>query len=269
MKLSAVGALAVLCVSSSIGPQRAHGFGSDGHRIAGQVAEPYLCEGARLEIDRFGEGVSLAELGLWADRIRTQPSRDDSGPWHYVNIADDASFDAYRSPPEGDALWAIAHFRSRLRDESLTRNRRAQALKFLIHFVVDLHQPLHVGRRSDRGGTNTEVFLGEKRISLHRFWDTVALRENERPVARYARNVLAMAMLLAAEHRFSPPRQWAAEGLSLRSLVYGFDPKTRRLEEDYLQLASDLVQLRLAQAGLRLADQLNDVFCRPSISLSS
>ena len=151
--------------------------------------------------------------------IRTQPPWDNSGPWHYVNIADGDSFDDYRSPPEGDALWAIAHFRSRLRSENLTREQRSEALKFLVHFVVDLHQPLHVGRRADRGGTTTEVFLGETRTSLHRFWDTEAIRDAGLPVAHYARNVMPMATLLATGHRPSPPRQWAAESFSLRTVV--------------------------------------------------
>jgi hypothetical protein len=267
MNVSGFGALALLGIGSIVAAQRAHGFGPDGHRIAGLVAETYLCEQASVEISRFGEGDGLAELGLWADRIRTQPPWDDSGPWHYVNIADGDSFDDYRSPPEGDVLWAIAHFRSRLRSENLTREQRTDALKFLVHFVVDLHQPLHVGRRTDRGGTTTEVFLGEKRTSLHRFWDTDVIRDAGLPVAHYARNVMPMATLLAAEHRPSQPRQWAAEGLSLRTIVYDFDPETRRLDEDYMMIASDLVQLRLIQAGLRLADQLNDVFCPANASL--
>ncbi len=267
MKVSDLIALALLGVGGIGAAQRAHGFGPDGHRIAGLVADTYLCEQAAVEIRRLGVDDDLAELGLWADRVRTQPPWDDSGPWHYVNIADDGSFDEYRSPPEGDALWAIAHFHSRLRDENLTPERRSEALKFLVHFVVDLHQPLHVGRRADRGGTSTEIFFGEIRTSLHRFWDTDAIRKDELPAERYARNIMPMATLLAAEHRPSPPRQWAAEGLSLRTVVYGFDPETRRLDEDYLMIASDLVRLRLIQAGLRLADQLNDVFCPANASL--
>ena len=267
MTVSGFGVLALAGIGSIVAAQRAHGFGPDGHRIAGLVAEAYLCEQARVEIGRLGEGDGLAELGLWADRIRTQARWDDSGPWHYVNIADGDSFDDYRSPPEGDALWAIANFRARLRSENLTGAERSEALKFLVHFVVDLHQPLHVGRRTDRGGTTTEIFLGDRPTSLHRFWDTDAIRDAGMPVADYARNIMPMASLLAAGHRPSPPRQWAAEGLSLRTVVYGFDAETGRLDEGYLQIAGDLVQLRLIQAGLRLADELNDVFCRASDSL--
>ena len=259
MKVSNLAAFAL--IANLAAAQQAHGFGPDGHRIAGLIAEAYLCGAASVEIARLGQGDDLAELGLWADRIRTLPPWEGSGPWHYLNIADDDSLDDYRSPPEGDVLWAIAHFHSRLGNERLSPVRQAEALKFLVHFIVDLHQPLHVGRRVDRGGTMTEVFLGEERLSLHRFWDTDAILEDDLPATRYARTVMPVAELLANEYRPTPVRQWAVESLSLRSAAYDFDVKTRQLDEDYLKAASAVVQLRLIQAGLRLASQLNELFC--------
>ena len=259
MKIFNLGAL-VLTISL-VAAQQARAFGPDGHRIAGLVAEAYLCAAASVEIGRLGQGDDLAELGLWADRIRTLPPWENSGSWHYLNIADDESLNDYQSPPEGDVLWAITHFHSRLGDESLSAARRAEALKFLVHFVVDLHQPLHVGRRVDRGGTSTDVYLGEERLSLHRFWDTDAIREDELPATRYARGVMSAAALLANEQRPSPARQWAAESLSLRGVVYDFDLETGQLDDDYLETASAVTQRRLIQAGLRLADQLNEALC--------
>ncbi len=190
MKISNLGALVL--TTSLVAAQQAHAFGPDGHRIAGLVAEAYLCAEASVE-------------------IRTLPPWENSGPWHYLHIADDESFNDYQSPPEGDVLWAITDFRPRLGDERLSAARRAEALKFLVHFVVDLHQPLHVGRRVDRGGTSTDAYIGEERLSLHRFWDTDAIREDELPVTRYARGVMSAAALLANEQRPSPARQWAVD----------------------------------------------------------
>jgi hypothetical protein len=245
-----------------------HAFGSDGHRIAALIAEPYLCAAATVEIDRLGNGDYLTELGLWADRIRTLPPWNDSGPWHYMNIADGDLLENYRSPPEGDILWAIANFRSRLEDTGLARERRGEALRFLVHFVVDLHQPLHVGRDTDRGGNTIEVFLDRKRITLHRFWDTEAIGADALPVERFLRNAMPTVRRLAAGHRSSPARQWAAESLALRDVVYAFDAETRQLDENYLEIAADVVQKRLIQAGIRLADELNSAFCPESASLS-
>ena len=165
-------------------------------------------------------------------------------------------------------MWAIAHFRSRLRDSSLPHEQRSQALKFLVHFVVDLHQPLHVGRATDRGGTAIDVFHGGKRVSLHRFWDTDAIRDEDQPAAHYAAIAESLALSVAAEDPRGSVRRWAAESLSYRAAVYAFDSRTGRLDEKYVMLAGDIVERRLVQAGLRLADLLNGLYCPSSFSLS-
>lgn len=241
--------------------QRAHAFGVEGHRIAGLIAETYLCPQARIEVDRLVDGESLAEIGLWADRVRRLPRWENSGPWHFLNIADGASLSDYESPREGDILWAIAHFRSRLADRTAATNTRSEALKFLVHFVVDLHQPLHVGRSIDRGGTLTEVSHGSDRITLHRFWDTEAIPNAGLSAVRYVRKIMPITAAEATNQQRSEPLQWARESMSLRSVVYNFDLRSGRLDLRYRELAGELVQQRLIQAGLRLAVQLNGVSC--------
>src|SRR5262249_27997043 len=151
---------------------RAGAFGPDGHRIAGLLAEPRLCPAARAEVAALTGGEPLAELGLWADMIREE--RPESAPWHYMNIADlrpggesRAAVAAYRSPPEGDVLSAIDRFFTALSNRSLPETQRLDALRFLVHFVVDVHQPLHVGRVEDRGGNQIDVRYGDKVVNLH------------------------------------------------------------------------------------------------------
>ena len=173
----------------------------------------------------------------------------------------------YVSPPEGDAIRAIRDFRSRLRDPELATEDRLNALRFLVHFVVDLHQPLHVGRATDRGGTMTEVIFDDRIISLHRFWDTEIILEADLSVSRYAERIEPLARLLAAEYQSTSVRDWADEGLALREFVYSYDAAAMRLNENYIQAAGDVVRLRLVQAGLRLADQLNQIFCSGTGSL--
>ncbi len=267
MKLLPRYALAVMCIASFSAAQITHAFGPEGHRISSLIAEIYLCGEAVDEIDRISSGENFAELGLWADKVRALPPWDDSAPWHYMNIANGESLDDYRSPPEGDVLWAIVHFRERLGDAGLARAQRSDALRFLVHFIVDLHQPLHVGRHTDRGGTAVDVLVGQDDITLHRFWDTNAIIEDSLPASSFLRNAMPEVTLLAADHRPSPPREWAAESLALRDVVYAFDTETRRLDEDYREIAGDVVRRRLILAGLRLADQLNGVFCPDNASL--
>ena len=152
--------------------EQAAAYGPAGHLIAGRAAEPLLCRAAADAIVALGDGDDLGELGLWADQIRSDPAYADAAPWHYMNVDDDSTVAAFEHPPEGDVLWAIGYFRDRLADRSLPDAERAEALRFLVHFIVDLHQPLHVGRADDRGGNSVELRFRGEGTNLHRFWDT-------------------------------------------------------------------------------------------------
>lgn len=204
-------------------------------------------------------GQGLDEIGLWADRIRDDPDWKQSAPWHYMNVPDGASLARYRDPPEGDVLWAIRHFRALLADRSQSEATRATALRFLVHFIVDIHQPLHVGRRADRGGNTITVRYRGRTMSLHRFWDDEAIDLDGTSLRAYAARLAALAPNAA---RQLDPKVWAAESLALRPQVYGFDAVRGVLGAAYVRRAHALTARRLAQASVRLAATLNAVWCR-------
>jgi hypothetical protein len=277
----AKGGFAMALVLASMGaaaltpPRAANAFGPLGHRIAGLLAQPALCAAARTEVAALGGGESLAELGIWADVIRDAPEWQRSAPWHYMNVDElanggerdsaAAAIRAFSSPPEGDVLFAIARFRSELANRSLPTRERAAALKFLVHFVVDVHQPLHVGRADDRGGNTIDVRYGETVVNLHRFWDTDVLELRGLAAERYARRLRPRFDAAAANG--DAPAVWAAESLALRSTVYAFERVAenaagpRTLDAAYLAAAQAVVEERLTRGAERLAATLNEVFC--------
>jgi hypothetical protein len=251
---------------------RAGAFGPDGHRIAGLLAEPRLCAAAGAEVAALGGAESLAELGVWADAVRSEPKWRQSAPWHFMNVADAAragdlaaaraSIAAFRHPPEGDVLEAIERFRRELANRDLSAARRRDALRFLVHFVVDAHQPLHVGRADDRGGNTIDVRYGDTVVSLHRFWDTDVIELRGLSPRRYAR--LLAPRLDALGSAAGSPGEWAAESLALRSAVYGFRAGRAApavLDADYLAAAQRITDERLVLAAARLAATLNGIFC--------
>ncbi len=240
------------------GSGAAHGFGPEGHRIAGLLAQARLCEEARTAVEALGRGDGLEELGLWADRIRSEEQWAHTASWHFMNIGDRASLERYRHPPQGDVLWAITHFGDRLADFSLPAEQRLDALRFLAHFVVDIHQPLHVGRAADRGGNTLLVDAGVgSRVSLHRFWDSEVIRRTELSREAYVRALSGAIETNAPEWLQTTPVDWARESQDARPSVYDFERRRNRLTDEYIEAAIALTRLRLSQAGVRLAGEVN------------
>jgi hypothetical protein len=238
----------------------AFAYGPEGHLIAGRVAQELLCERTRAELVVLGAGEDLGELGLWADRIRSDQAFADSGPWHYLNIASGVPLAAFEHPSEGDVLWAIQHFSDRLRDESIAAADRAEALKFLVHFIVDLHQPLHVGLAADRGGNAVRVGFRGQASNLHRLWDTHAIEWTGLSVRDYSRQV--RREVLADDRSISlNPLVWAEESLALRSRVYDFGEPGREPDAAYMDFAASTTRDRLVQAARRLAGTLDAILC--------
>ena len=254
-------------------PTEALAFGALGHRTAVLLAERELCPAARSEIADLGDGQSLGELALWADRIRGDPAWDRSVPWHYINFPDlpprsglkqaRAAIDAFHHPPEGDVLTAITRFTAALADRSRPRDERAEALRFVLHFVVDVHQPLHVARASDGGGTEVDVRIGDNVMSLHRFWDTDAFDRRGVAPEQFAQELAASFEAVPAARAHDPPDVWAAESLVLRPTVYSFAPAQGPvvLDDAYRRMAKRIDEQRLVLAAARLAATLNAALC--------
>lgn len=233
-------------------------YGPQGHLIAGRVAEDLLCRRAASVVADLRDGASLGEIGLWADQIRSNDAYDRAAPWHYMNIADGERLAEFAHPPEGDVLWAIEHFSAQLGDTTRSRTERSEALGFLVHFIVDLHQPLHVGLAEDRGGNTIELRYKGETTNLHRLWDTDVIDWTGLSVADYAGSIAAGA---AARNVSLDPLVWAAESLALRPRVYGYGRDGREPPDDYLDAAAAITRERLALAALRLAATLNTILC--------
>jgi hypothetical protein len=237
-------------------------FGPSGHRVAGHIAARHLCTETRAALVPLLAGMALADAGLWPDAIRRQPEWEHTRPWHFINVGDRASVArAARKDPD-NVLAALARFEKELGDTSLPTRQRGIALRFVVHFVVDIHQPLHVGRAEDRGGNLVPVLVDGRETNLHALWDGEALRSPTGPGPRdRARSLPGPAPAEARRWQASSPTDWARESQALRRQVYGFSPgrDPTALPAAYLAETRSTVDRRLVQAGVRLAGRLNAV----------
>jgi hypothetical protein len=130
--------------------------------------------------DLLGPGVTLADISTWADEQRDVPG---SGPWHYVNVPiTESRYDRKYCQSGGCVVSKIEDFKRVLQDRLAARAEKQEALKFLVHFLEDLHQPLHVGDTGSRGGNDIRVRFFDVGSNLHRVWDSQIMErhtENE------------------------------------------------------------------------------------------
>ncbi len=156
-------------------PAPAFAWGKTGHRVTGAIAEQYLSPEARGAVTELLGAETLAEASTYADEQRSNPSRfwqETASPWHYVTVPEGQSYAEAGAPEEGDAYTALTRFAETLRDPSASLEDKRLALRFAVHLVGDLHQPLHAGNGEDRGGNAVEVTWYGEPTNLHTVWDT-------------------------------------------------------------------------------------------------
>lgn len=257
--------LVLLLTATAAWPGDVQAFSAEGHRVAGLIAETHLCPGARRWLAPLLDGADLASAAVWADAIREDPAWAHAKPWHYVDVADSEPLGpALRRG--GNVLAAITRFERELADPALPLARRQVALRFFVHFVADVHQPLHVGRPGDEGGNLVMVRWGKRNLSLHALWDGAALLGRERlPTRDLAAAIGAMAMAQVAAWQATDILGWAEESRGWRPLIYdGLAARPDgKLTPGQVAAARNVISLRLAQAGVRLAGRLNRIACGP------
>jgi hypothetical protein len=259
-----------------------HAWGGQGHRLIGLVAARHLTPVAKQNVAWLLDGQTLASVSSWADEQRTD--HQQTGYWHYLNIPPNASgYDRDRDCPRqpevaagsrGDrwrdcAVDRILYMEQRAADRALDRADRATALKYLVHFIGDLHQPFHalgVGR----GGNDVHVRVfgaancgndpaKPSPCNLHSVWDS-------RLIARRALDDLAYVAVLEksiAERKWAAqppgtPAEWAEQSWALgkKALV----APDSDIDDAYYRAHLPAIDERLALGAVRLAAVLNRIF---------
>ncbi|MDA1313967.1 MAG: S1/P1 nuclease [Acidobacteria bacterium] len=240
-------------------------WGPMGHRIVAKIAEQRLHPQARMRFRLLaGKGATLDSVANWADEIRE--ARPETAPWHYINIAPGSKeLDLKRDCPGGDCITAKAReFQGLVRLAMKKQEKRLDALRFLVHLMGDLHQPLHAGFASDRGGNGIRVIVAGEESTLHAYWDSKLLDENvEDEDALVAELLAGISLADEKECRRGHLTDWTWESAQLASEVaYGAlpDGEPKTLDGEYAQQAWETAKQQLTKGGVRLAAILNEMW---------
>jgi nuclease S1 len=250
----------------AIMPGQVWAWGRIGHHVIAITAEDHLTPQARAAVAALlGPGVRLADVATWADEQREVPG---SAPWHSVNVPiSESRYDPRYCSPRGCVVSKIEDFKRVLLDRAAGKPEKAQALKFLIHLIGDLHQPLHVGDNNTRGGNLIQVRFLNKGSNLHRVWDYQIMElhtENEQ-VWLWDITFLANPKMVVEWSKGSP-EDWATESLDLAKAAYRFPGSQvliksgAMLDSKYCASALPTIQRQLAKASIRTAWTLNQIF---------
>ncbi|MDP6684940.1 MAG: S1/P1 nuclease [Candidatus Marinimicrobia bacterium] len=233
------------------------GWGKTGHRIVGYIAEQHLTEDAKRGVSSILGHSSLAMVSTWADEIKSDPDWKYAYDWHWTTIPDGENFETGKR--SGKAVEKVQEFLSLLKSGNGTQSENEVALKFLVHLIGDLHQPLHVGNGTDRGGNDVNVKWFGKSTNLHAVWDTDLIDHQKLSYSEYGDYlILGLTEKKRAEWINTDIFGVISESQKWRDQTYKFE--NDNLKWDYFYQNKELLELRLLQGGVRLAGMLNRIF---------
>ena len=241
-------------------------WGVTGHRAIGKIAADHLSPKAKAAVQDLLGNSSLADIATWADEVRNQPEYRSTGPWHYVNLPLGLSYSEFQKKvegmPEANVYSALLQQEQVLGSATTSREQKIEALKFIVHFVGDLHQPMHVSREEDKGGNTIQLNYEGKGTNLHSLWDSRLIEHEGLTYEQIAEKYGQASPAQIRQWQSDPLIKWIWESYEISSQLYAeVDAmKTRSIDDSYYQAHISIIHERIEQAGIRLAGVLNKIF---------
>jgi len=247
-------------------PQQVGAWGLLGHRVVAQIAESYLTKNARKEIHKILGNETMAMCANWPDFIKSDSTMKMYDPWHYVNLETGLTADSvhrYLETSSGPNIYnRINVLVAELKSGNLSQEQKQFDLKFLIHLIGDLHQPMHVGQLSDRGGNSIKLKWFGTNTNLHRVWDEELIEFQELSYTEYANAINFTTRQQRDALQAIPLEDWVYRSYLLAQKLYAdiTEPDQRINPYNYNYKYQAILNNQLLEGGVHLAGLLNSIF---------
>lgn len=258
-------ALACLAFCLAFTPLCAFAWGPKGHEAVAHIAAMNLTPKARAAVAGLLGGEAEAMMAInasWADEIRE--ARPQTASWHYVNLqlSQDMRYRPARDCPRDNCVVAQILRQEAVLRSNAPRQAKTEALRFLIHLIGDVHQPLHAADNRDRGGNQVRLRYRGQRINLHHFWDDEVVTPLGRDARAIARVIDRLTPLVQKKRLAGgTPALWAEMSAAIaRSSIYPELGRSGAVTAREAGSHSRIARVQLARAGYALAGTLNSIF---------
>lgn len=232
-------------------------WGGKGHRAVATIAQQHLTGNTAYAISAYLKGETMADVSTWADEHRNPTT----GKWHFLNLPlglnHQQFFDFVNQQSNDNVYTAILKEEAIIQDKTSDFNQKSLALKYLIHLVGDAHQPMHISRKEDKGGNTIQVRFGKQGTNLHSLWDSKLIDHEGLTETDIVQKYDRATAPQIAKWQAASPIEWLWESYQISSELYRNIKPGQEIDEAYYKKYIQTIHLRIDQAGIRLAGELN------------
>ena len=242
-------------------------WGQLGHRIVGEIADSYLTAKTKAEIKKILGNESIAMSSNWADFIKSDSTFKYLDTWHYINFEKNLSYSQLKEVLKKDtgtvkdAYSAIVFLTKELKKKNLALSKKQMYLRLLIHFVGDIHQPLHVSPVGSTGGNDIKVQWFGQASNLHRVWDSDMIDGQQLSYTEYSAYLNHITATQRKKLQAEPLSRWLYNSYmiaqDLHNEITENNPRLGyRYNFDHIKTLNE----QLLKGGVHLAGLLNEIF---------
>jgi hypothetical protein len=242
-------------------------WGAVGHKTVATIAYNHLTQQSRGVVQALLGDTTMADVASWADEALRQAPYKSTAPRHYANVPLGLDYQAFsteiKNQSQDNVYKAILENIEILKAGSSTIEERRIALKFIVHFVGDLHQPFHVSRAQDKGGNTIQVQFDGKGTNMHSLWDSKLIGKEGQTFEQMSIDYDKATPQQIKQWQSDDMMKWLYESYQISSKLYVEVEENNKLDDAYYTSHIAIVKERIEMAGIRLAGLLNSIFRAP------